>query len=234
VELCWPLAFIPNVIPFLLQLWFICWLQVQFDWRQVWLSCFGYSYCWLCTSMLMQYSFDAPGSLMKFVSGMSTLVPLVGIFFGFFCYASLLEALVWPMVWMHQHGFVFYDLKTHHMAMHLYWLLVFVAVDMPCSIHVAFGSFVLARHWRVSLLYLLEPWSCCFMVPLVWSLFNIWPPSIEDFGPSLHFFVCFGYHCCLLDILALSFLCFCQVVCLVVKRCALIGFCWWLLLPDGG
>jgi len=31
VELCWPLAFIPNVIPCLLQLWFICWLQVQFD-----------------------------------------------------------------------------------------------------------------------------------------------------------------------------------------------------------
>ncbi|RHN58887.1 hypothetical protein MtrunA17_Chr4g0007241 [Medicago truncatula] len=51
---------------------------------------------------------------------------------------------------MHQHGFVFYGLKTHHMAMH--WLLVFLfAVDMPCSIQVAFGYFVSTRHWRASL-----------------------------------------------------------------------------------
>jgi len=36
--------------------------------------------------------------------------------------ASLLEALVLVSTWLHQHGFVFYGLKTHHMAMHLPWL----------------------------------------------------------------------------------------------------------------
>ena len=96
-------------------------------------------------------------------------------------------------------------------------------------------------------LYLLEPWSCCFMVPLVWSLFNIWPPSIVDFSPSLHFFF-FWISSLILDTLVFLVLCFyswwishvdklpswmvkrcCASILsdwelLMVKRCAFYGF----------
>lgn len=106
------------------------------------------------------------------------------------------------MVWMHQHGFVFYGLKTHHMAMHLYWL--------------AFGFSCLGSALEGISFLTLEPWSCCFMVPLVWSLFNIWPPSIVNFGPSLHFFF-FWISSLILDILTLLVLCFCS---------------WWLSYVD--
>jgi len=64
-------------------------------------------------------------------------------------------------------------------------------------------------------LYLLEPWSCCFMVPLVWSLFNIWHPSIVDLGPSLPFLF-FWISSLLLDILALSCL---VLLFMMVKPC---------------
>jgi hypothetical protein len=46
-------------------------------------------------------------------------------------------------------------------------------------------------------------------IPLVWSLFNIWPPSIEDFGPSLHFFF-FWISSLILGILVFLVLCFCS------------------------
>ena len=122
------------------------------------------------------------------------------LFHGFFVLDRCLECFsvwsidwFWPMVWMHQHVFVFYGLRTHHMAMHLYWL--------------TFGSFLVsARLWRASLLSL-EPWSCCFMILLVSSLFNIWPHSIVDFGPSLHFF---WISSLILDILVFLVLCFCS------------------------
>jgi hypothetical protein len=32
---------------------------------------------------------------------------------------------------LHQHGFVFYGLETHHMAMHLHWLAAFVDLLDP-------------------------------------------------------------------------------------------------------
>jgi hypothetical protein len=43
----------------------------------------------------------------------------VGSFLSFF--VGSIDLLAYGLK-LHQHGFVFYGLKTHHMAMHLYWL----------------------------------------------------------------------------------------------------------------
>jgi len=77
------------------------------------------------------------------------------------------------------------------------------------------------------------------MVPLVCSLFNIWPPSIVDFGPSLHFFFIFWISSLILDILVLLVLYFCswwlnhvdKLPSWMVKRCcASILGAWELLM----
>lgn len=60
---------------------------------------------------------------------------------------------------------------------HITWLCISIGLPLV--------FFVSAWHRRASLLSL-EAWFCCFMVLLVWSLFNIWPPSIVDYGSSLH------------------------------------------------
>jgi len=75
------------------------------------------------------------------------------------------------------------------------------------SCYISLGTLVLLLHGTFDVYFVQHMTSfCCRFLPFICSS------------------VAFGYHCCFLDLLALSFLCFCQVVCLVVKRCALIGF----------
>jgi len=130
------------------------------------------------------------------------------LYFGLFFLVSSLEALVLAYglnasTWI---CFLWFENTSHGYASPLVpCFLLMLTCHVVYMLHLVF--LVLAQRWRVSILYLLEPWSCCFMVPLVWSLFNIWSPSIEDFGSSLHFFffwislLFLGYPCYLFLVL---------------------------------
>jgi len=112
---------------------------------------------------------------------------------------------------LYQHGFVFLWFEdTSHGYASILAPCFFVVVDMPCSIQVAFGFSCPDSALEGISFLSLEPWSCCFMVSLVWSLFNIWPPSIVVFGPSFHFFffLLLWISSLILDILIPLVLCF--------------------------
>jgi hypothetical protein len=87
-------------------------------------------------------------------------------------YNLCLSHWFWSMVSMHQHGYVFYGWR------HITWLCISIGLPL---------FFFLSRlgigghHFYLWKLGFVASWSF-----LVWSLFNIWPPSIVDYGSSLH------------------------------------------------